>query len=359
MAERPQMPERIETERLYLRPYRAGDGEWFHAMSLRNRAHLARYEAENVVLSVHSAEEAESLARELGADWAAGRCFFLGAFERGTEEFVGQIYVGPADWGLPEFEIGFFADCDHEGQGYVTEAVRAVLRCLFGRMGAHRVRLHCDDMNERSRRVAERCGLVLEGHIRESKRHPDGTLSGTLCFGMLKREHEAQGLVTIRRLRESDVGAAGRLIADTYAEFNLAFASAEERAVLLGPFRHARSPEAAHREAIARAVRSEMAFVAERDGEIVGILRGRKGRLASLFVRGDCHRQGIGRRLVERFEQESTGPGQGTIRVASTREAVPFYLALGYRRSTGVRPGWSFGGRGLRVQPMKKNLTER
>jgi GNAT superfamily N-acetyltransferase len=32
----------------------------------------------------------------------------------------------------------------------------------------------------------------------------------------------------------------------------------------------------------------------------------RKERLASLFVCKDCHRRGIGRSLVERFEQENS-----------------------------------------------------
>jgi GNAT superfamily N-acetyltransferase len=164
-------------------------------------------------------------------------------------------------------------------------------------------------------------------------------------------------MITIRPYRESDAPSVGQLIADTYGEFNLSFASPEERALLLGPFQHARSPEKAHRKAIAQTIRCEMVSVAEGEGEIVGVLRGRRGRLASLFVRSDWQRQGIGRRLVERFEQECRRQGVRVIRVASTLYAVPFYLAMGYKRSTGVRSGWSFGGRGLRVQPMKEILA--
>jgi len=163
-------------------------------------------------------------------------------------------------------------------------------------------------------------------------------------------------VVTIRDYRESDAESAGKLIAETYSEFNLSFAPPAERNRFLGPFQHARSPRKAHQEAIAQVIRSEMAFVAEDDGEIVGVLRGRKERLASLFVRGDRHRQGIGRRLVERFEQECLGQGVTVIRVASTLLAVPFYLKMRYKRSTGVRSGWSFEGRGLQYQPMKKIL---
>jgi GNAT superfamily N-acetyltransferase len=163
--------------------------------------------------------------------------------------------------------------------------------------------------------------------------------------------------VTIRDYREEDAQEVGQLIADVYSVFNLDFAPPEELGPLLGPFQYARSPEKVHQQAIARVIRSEMVFVAEEAGEIVGVLRGRKERLASLFVRGDRHRQGIGRRLVERFEQECRDQGVAVIRVAATLYAVPFYLALGYKRSTGVRSGWSFEGRGLRYQPMKKILA--
>lgn len=162
--------------------------------------------------------------------------------------------------------------------------------------------------------------------------------------------------IAIREYRESDAQAVGRLIADTFSEFNLAAISAEERDHLLGPFLHARSPDPEHRAAIAQAIPSEMVFVADRHGEIVGVLRGRTTRLGSLFVSGDYHRQGVGRSLVERFEQECTRQGGSAIKVAATLYAVPFYLAMGYRRSTGVRPYRAFGGSGILYQPMKKAL---
>jgi GNAT superfamily N-acetyltransferase len=163
-------------------------------------------------------------------------------------------------------------------------------------------------------------------------------------------------MVTIRPYRESDAECVGRLIADTYSRFNLSFATPEELGRLLGPFLHACSAEPAHREAVAQVIRAPLVFVADEDGEIVGVLRGRKERLASLFVRGDHHRRGIGRRLAEQFEQECMRQEATVIRVAATLYAIPFYTALGYRKTTGVRNGWSFEGTGLRYQPMKKVL---
>jgi len=163
-------------------------------------------------------------------------------------------------------------------------------------------------------------------------------------------------MIAIREYVESDADTVGRLIADTYGEFNLDFLPPENRGPFLGPFRHARSPERGHQEAIIEVVRAPMVFVADEDGEVVGVLRGRKERLASLFVRKDRLRQGIGTRLVERFELESARQGTTVVRVAASLYGVPFYLALGYRRSTGVRAGRSFQGRGLKVQPMRKVL---
>ncbi len=164
-------------------------------------------------------------------------------------------------------------------------------------------------------------------------------------------------MTSIRRYRETDAETVGRLIADTYGAFNLSWASPTDRDLLLGPFRHAGSQDSAHREAIAQVIRASMVFVAEEEGEIVGVLRGRKDRLQSLFVRGDCHRQGIGCRLVERFEQECLRQGATLIRVAATLYAVPFYLNVGYKKTTGVRTMRSFEGSGLQYQPMKKILS--
>jgi len=182
---------RIETERLYLRPYRAGDGPMYLMMGLRNRAHFARYEAENPLTTLTDTVEAENLIRDFIAEWQKGSAYFLGVFDRQTDDFVAQIYIGLTDRALPAYELGYVVDCEHEGQGYVTEAARAALRFVFEHLQAHRVSLHCDETNVRSARVAERCGFTLEGRIREDKRAPDGGFTDTLCYGLLRREYES------------------------------------------------------------------------------------------------------------------------------------------------------------------------
>jgi aminoglycoside 6'-N-acetyltransferase len=186
------IPNRIETSRLYLRSYQAGDGPWYYLMSQKNKSHLAQYESGNAVMTIDNEEGAEIVVRDFAADWAARKAFFMGAFIKNSQEFVAQIYVGVVNWDLPEFELGYFVDQEHEGQGYVTEAVNGALRFCFEHLGAYRVRLETDDTNVRSYAVADRCGMVREGHLRENKKNADGSMSGTLLYGMLQREYEAQ-----------------------------------------------------------------------------------------------------------------------------------------------------------------------
>lgn len=186
-----EFPTQFESQRLTLRSYRPGDGKWYYAMSLRNREHLMRYESQNVAANIASEEAAEVLIQEFAKEWMRRTCFFIGAFDKKTGEFIAQIYVGPVDWNLPEFQIGYFVDVDHEGQGYVTEAVKATLRVIFNQLNAHRVRLACDETNVRSIRVSERCNMTREGYLRENKRTPDGTYSGSLIYGLLKSEYKA------------------------------------------------------------------------------------------------------------------------------------------------------------------------
>jgi GNAT superfamily N-acetyltransferase len=156
-----------------------------------------------------------------------------------------------------------------------------------------------------------------------------------------------------------DAQAVGVLIAETYRKFNLDFASPEEQRKLLGPFFYAWSADPVHQEAIRRVLKAVKVFVADDDGQIVGVLRCRPGRLQSLFVREDHHRQGIGRQLSERCDQVSLRGGCRSNTVAAAPFAVCFYEAVGYKKSTGLRNGWSFDGRDLLYQPMKKVLINR
>ncbi|MBK8477372.1 MAG: GNAT family N-acetyltransferase [Opitutaceae bacterium] len=186
------LPERLDTERLFLRPYRVGDARWYFTMGQRNLAHLERHESGNTVFGIHCVDDAAGVLRGFTKHWQERTAFALGVFLQGSEEFAGQLYLEVTHAGLPALNLGFFADCTHVNRGYMTEAAQRGLVFAFAELGAHRVGLWCDDTNVPSRRIAERCGFRLEGHVREDKRHADGSITGSLCYGLLRGEFEPE-----------------------------------------------------------------------------------------------------------------------------------------------------------------------
>ncbi len=164
-------------------------------------------------------------------------------------------------------------------------------------------------------------------------------------------------MIIIRPYAQQDAHRVGVLIAETFGTFNLDYATPEERGLLLGPFRHAHSEDPAHCQAIVDILTADMIFVAEDAGKIVGVLRGRPDRLQSLFVDAAYHRQGIGRRLVERFEEEARRQGAAEIQCAATLYAVPFYRRMGYENIGEVETGPCFDGEYFMWQPMRKVLS--
>jgi RimJ/RimL family protein N-acetyltransferase len=177
----------METERLYLRAYRAGDGPMYYAAGIRNRDHLTDFESDNVLRHLRSQEYAETVVRELAADWTAGNCFFVGIFEKANGEWCGQVYVGSSGGESAEFTIGFVVDVSHEAKGYISEAVNRVLEALFEDLNADLIKAECSEDNPRSRRLLERCGFRLQGYIRNEEHKADDSTSSD-CLYVLSRK---------------------------------------------------------------------------------------------------------------------------------------------------------------------------
>lgn len=179
----------METEQLYLRGYRAGDGPMYYAAGMRNRDHLAEFEADNVLMHLRSEAHAETVIRELATDWMAGDCFFIGVFEKATDKWCGQVYVGLTNWELREFTIGFVSDVHYEGRGYISEAVNRVLQMLFEDLGACLIMSECSESNIRSQRLLERCGFSREGYIPKNETDADGSIGRDCLYVLSQKEY--------------------------------------------------------------------------------------------------------------------------------------------------------------------------
>lgn len=80
----------------------------------------------------------------------------------GTVSFT-HIRRGP----LQAAELGYGLDARHQGQGLMTEALRAACAYAFSVMGLHRIQANHLPENLKSAAVLRRLGFVVEGYARD------------------------------------------------------------------------------------------------------------------------------------------------------------------------------------------------
>ncbi|MGH9717987.1 MAG: GNAT family N-acetyltransferase [Candidatus Acidiferrales bacterium] len=59
--------------------------------------------------------------------------------------------------------LGYYAFSPHNGRGYMTVGLRAVISFAFGKLRLHRLEANIQPDNELSRRLVQRLGFQLEG----------------------------------------------------------------------------------------------------------------------------------------------------------------------------------------------------
>ncbi|MFX1511394.1 MAG: GNAT family N-acetyltransferase [Promethearchaeota archaeon] len=183
-----EIPTKIETPRLIIRKYTKGDGESLLNLleSNNNREYLQDHVDE--ASTINTQKEAENRIRELRAFWDAGERFVMGMWYKTTNRYIGQIWIEPKEWKVPSFELGWFLEQTHQGQGIATEAVRRAIDFLFNDLKAHKIIVYTRDNNVKSYKLAERCGFTREGHLRDHG-IKNGKRFGLYCYGLLKHEY--------------------------------------------------------------------------------------------------------------------------------------------------------------------------
>lgn len=172
-----ELPERLHTARLLLRPFQRGDGAALFEALRESAADLRRHLGHLTwVAQDHTPETAEARCRRCEANFVARTDLPYLMFDAASGTLLGSVGLHRTDWALPKTEVGYWVRSSAAGRGVASEGVRALTDWALGPFGARRVELVTDRENLASRRVAERCGFVLEGVHRHVTRAPDGTL---------------------------------------------------------------------------------------------------------------------------------------------------------------------------------------
>jgi len=115
-----------------------------------------------------------------------GRDYALLMFTHAGEFVGGTGFHARGAAAARYYEIGYWCRTSCAGQGYVTEAVKALLRHAFSAPAVHWVEIRCDPRNRASERVIVKAGLRKEAHLRKVARDAGGKLSDQLVFAKVR-----------------------------------------------------------------------------------------------------------------------------------------------------------------------------
>jgi [ribosomal protein S5]-alanine N-acetyltransferase len=96
--------------------------------------------------------------------WEEGRMFTFTIAQPLTNSLLGRVGIRRTSR-ADVWNLGFWTHPEHQGQGYMTEAVTAMLRFGFEELGANRVEASYALWNKSSRRVLEKVGMKFIAYI--------------------------------------------------------------------------------------------------------------------------------------------------------------------------------------------------
>ncbi len=180
---------RLETGRLVLRDYIPADEAEYYQLKSDEGA-MRRYQWD---IMLHSPEEAHREFAGILADaQKPDREFYFLRVERKADGrqlgSVGYTVAGRTPVGKL-VHAGYFYFPAFWGQGYGTEAMKAVVRFAFEQNGVYRISTGCLAENRGSARIMEKCGMILEAR-RPGWTWHEGQMKTRLEYRLLREEYE-------------------------------------------------------------------------------------------------------------------------------------------------------------------------
>ena len=176
----------LQTERLILRDHRLDDLTTHH--QLLSDASAMYYLPD---LMTSSTEESRvNLIRCIVDIHNPDRSkYFLRMELQSTKEHIGEIgYTVTEATPIGKLvNLGYFIYPRYWNNGYVTEAVKEILRFAFEENEVYRIATGCLKENIGSERVMQKCGLIKEAEYKELIWH-DGRLKDRVEYRLLREE---------------------------------------------------------------------------------------------------------------------------------------------------------------------------
>ncbi len=182
------LPEEIETSRLFLRAPKAGFGSKVHAAIHDGYEDYVKWL--NWSPKPPTVEEVEIECRRNYAEFILRDFIRYVIFEKNTQEVVGRCALPSfqANWAIPQFGISYFIRRSQRSRGYATEAVHALSTLAFKTLKARKLEIYCDADNAASTRIPIRLGFQLEYTAKGGWPKQDGSLAQLQTYSLFSAD---------------------------------------------------------------------------------------------------------------------------------------------------------------------------
>jgi len=134
-----------------------------------------------------SAQDAEAWLHRMRGIEATGLALQFVVVLRSAETAIGTCLLFRFDEGSARAELGYALGRAHWGQGFMQEALNALLGSAFATMGLRRLEAEVDTANVSSARLLQRLGFTKEGLLRQ-RWVTKGKAKDVEMYGLLRNE---------------------------------------------------------------------------------------------------------------------------------------------------------------------------
>ncbi len=172
----------METDRLILRGLQPGDEK--HIFEIRNSDYVMKY---NAMKPSTMEELQEEIKKEMESEDTY--CMVL----KETNEFIGMIFLSQDSlrYRVNALCLSYYLGEQYASKGYMTEALREIIRYVFEDRGVDVLSVRAFKANEASIRLIEKLGFVYEGCIRRCVKGYQDIIYDDMVYSILKEEYNA------------------------------------------------------------------------------------------------------------------------------------------------------------------------
>ncbi|MDF2905625.1 MAG: hypothetical protein K0R34_946 [Herbinix sp.] len=171
----------METERLLLRVAQPGDENDLY--EIRNSEYVLKYNCMKKITM-------EQLQEQIMKDMESNDTYCIVLKE--NDKVIGKVDIDPDTlrYGVNALGISYYLGEQYASKGYMTEALREVIRYAFEERSVDVLSVRAFKDNEASTRLIEKLGFIQEGCIRRGVKGYQDIVYDDMIFSILREEYK-------------------------------------------------------------------------------------------------------------------------------------------------------------------------